>query len=730
FRMGGRLTCYSCAPLFDSGTATLVHAELFSLSGKRNKWIKLHDDLLEVKVFREGQESRSSSSIPPPSLIPDITFRIQAITTDGRVVFDSTLGADAICRLSDCFIQVVDFGGRTLGLNLISTTEADALMHAMSMEKPLPSSSTTPPATTLSARGHSTLARIRVVSEWKDESIRPVRDSSQTTVVLITPVFLVFHYDKGLVHINILESVFEIQRQNIRITSGSRIWDMAVADPHRFLSHILNQSSQVLAKTSSRLAATVALRAKLRLLRSSELHNRQSSPENRLRMAILEQRISCLEGRLHPLMMPRLPSVPLPPGCGVSTFFLYLVNMNKMNVWNHQYSHPSQPECQCDEGAEPSTSSQPSTSNGEMEETNGECVLSVDSLASSIEYKSDAPPNNGPLRKALEELITTERDYVMGLRKTMALYHNVEPVRSTLGCTQRLVKNQEKLLIALERCFAPLQKDSEMDQLTEISASVSKVFIDSCGHLKVHAEYAAAFLRLQRAVSASDELKERLKSLNPSGEHSTSYESRMIQPVQRVARYPLLLDAISRCCTTSRETANITEQAASKMRSLLHYVNEMQRIEEHLSPRLKSIRAKHAQFLLSKGLRMEMGEMIMLVKVLWVQTTTEVDCFLFVYSSLVLLLPSTSSPQTESVLLPLDEVSFQEATDSSLLLLHIPLFSSSSTPFVYHINLPSPARKHLIKHIRKARLTLQKGKRPLSGSSKSDGGYASDHSPS
>lgn len=100
-----------------------------------------------------------------------------------------------------------------------------------------------------------------------------------------------------------------------------------------------------------------------------------------------------------------------------------------------------------------------------MEETNGECVLSVDSLASSIEYKvrqkyelssfhllsrqneyktntrlrefqnlvirnrvldklrilsilqSDAPPNNGPLRKALEELITTERDYVMGLRK-------------------------------------------------------------------------------------------------------------------------------------------------------------------------------------------------------------------------------------------------------------------------------------------------------------------------
>lgn len=85
--------------------------------------------------------------------------------------------------------------------------------------QPLPSSSTTPPATTLSARGHSTLARIRVVSEWKDESvrsgesignlqypvqIRPVRDSSQTTVVLITPVFLVFHYDKGLVHINIV----------------------------------------------------------------------------------------------------------------------------------------------------------------------------------------------------------------------------------------------------------------------------------------------------------------------------------------------------------------------------------------------------------------------------------------------------------------------------------------------------------------------------------------------
>ncbi|GMT29056.1 hypothetical protein PFISCL1PPCAC_20353, partial [Pristionchus fissidentatus] len=264
----------------------------------------------------------------------------------------------------------------------------------------------------------------------------------------------------------------------------------------------------------------------------------------------------------------------------------------------------------------------------------------------------------------------------------------------------------------------------------EIASSVSKVFIEFCGHLKIHAEYAAAFLRLQRAVSGSNELKERLKAMNPSGEHSTSYESRMIQPLQRVARYPLLLDSLARGCSSNRETATGVEQAASKMRSLVHYVNEMLRIEEHLSPRLKSIKAKHAQFLLSKGLRMEMGEMIMLVKVLWVQTTTEVDCFLFVYSSLVLLLPSTSSSQAESVLLPLDEVSFQEASESSLLLLHIPLFSSVSSPFVYHINLPSPAKKHLIKHIKKARLTLQKGKRPLSGSSKSDGGYASDHPPS
>ncbi|GMR54226.1 hypothetical protein PMAYCL1PPCAC_24421, partial [Pristionchus mayeri] len=725
--MGGRLTCYSCAPLFDS-SAIQVHAELFSLSGKRNKWIKLHEDLLEVKVLREGPDNRNSSAIPPPSLIPDVTYRIQAITTDGRVVLDSTVGPQAICRLSDCFIQAVDFGGRTLGLNLISTTEADALMHAMSGEKPLPESSPAPPAATLSARGHSTLARIRIVSEWKDESIRPVRDSSQTTVVLITPVFLVFHYDKGLVHINILESVFEIQRQNIRITSGSRIWDLAVADPHRFLSHILNQSSQVLAKTSSRLAATVALRAKLRQLRSSELHSRQSSAENRLRMAILEQRISCLEGRLHPLMMPRLPSIPLPASCGVSTFFLYLVNMNKMSVWNQQCSQSSQP-CECDDGEEPSTSTQHSSSHT-MEESVGGFVLSVDSLVSSSDYKSDSPPNSGPLRKALEELITTERDYVVGLRKTISLYHNVEVVRNILGCTQRLVKNQERLLMALEKCFSPLQKDSEMETLTEITSAISRVFIESCGHLKVHAEYAAAFLRLQRAVAASDELKQRLKALNPSGEHSTSYESRMIQPVQRVSRYPLLLDSIARSCTTSRETATLAEQAASKMRSLLHYVNEMQRIEEHLSPRLKSIRAKHAQFLLSKGLRMEMGEMIMLVKVLWVQTTTEVDCFLFVYSSLALLLPSTANPQVESVLLPLDEVSFQEATDDSLLLLHIPLFSVASSPFVYHINLPSPARKHLIKHIKKARLTMQKGKRPLSGSSKSDGGYASDHSPS
>ncbi|GMT29057.1 hypothetical protein PFISCL1PPCAC_20354, partial [Pristionchus fissidentatus] len=446
-KMGGRLTCYSCTPLFDS-TSTLVHAELFSLSGKRNKWIKLHEDLLEVRVFRDSSSSSSHShrpsSIPPPSLIPDVSYRIQAVTTGGGVVLDSFVSPDAMCRLSECFVQLVDFGGRTIGLNLISRTEADAIMHAIRPERDTPSTSSSPPSVDLSSRGHSTLARIRVVSEWKNESIQPVRDSAQTTVVLITPVFLVFHYDKGLVHINILESVFEIQRQNIRITSGSRIWDLAVVDPHRFLSHILNQSSQVLAKTSSRLASTVALRTKLRQLRSSELHNRHSSAENRLRMAILEQRISCLEGKLHPLMMPRFPNLPLPVGCGVSTFFLYLVNMNKMNVWNHQYSQPS--PCECEDAEEASTSSQ---GVNRMEESSDVCVLSVDSLVVSTEELKVVPTSSGPLRKALEELISTEREYVSGLRKTVSLYHSIDAVRSVLGCTQRLVKNQVRFSPAL-----------------------------------------------------------------------------------------------------------------------------------------------------------------------------------------------------------------------------------------------------------------------------------------
>lgn len=45
---------------------------------------------LQVKVFREGQESRSSSSIPPPSLIPDVSFEkiYDIISLENMCIFD------------------------------------------------------------------------------------------------------------------------------------------------------------------------------------------------------------------------------------------------------------------------------------------------------------------------------------------------------------------------------------------------------------------------------------------------------------------------------------------------------------------------------------------------------------------------------------------------------------------------------------------------------------------
>ena len=198
--------------------------------------------------------------------------------------------------------------------------------------------------------------------------------------------------------------------------------------------------------------------------------------------------------------------------------------------------------------------------------------------------------------------------------------------------------------------------------------------MNRCSDLKVYAEYAAGYLRLQRELQQSKELLQFLESANSSGEQHCNYESRMIRPVQRLVQYPLLLKAIQGGCEPDSMEAKQVEVAQQKMQTLAEYVNEMQRVHEQFAPHLDTVRKAHQQLLhlkvcsfletveidIFQGLRLDIKELLIFAHIQWGQgDRVPLDYVVFVFQSLVLLLPARIrgeikvSAETSFLLVPL-----------------------------------------------------------------------------
>lgn len=60
------------------------HAEIFALSERRSKWLRLEANLVEVSVWKVEER-------PIGTLLPPEFFRVQAVTAYSEVVLDSRL---------------------------------------------------------------------------------------------------------------------------------------------------------------------------------------------------------------------------------------------------------------------------------------------------------------------------------------------------------------------------------------------------------------------------------------------------------------------------------------------------------------------------------------------------------------------------------------------------------------------------------------------------------------
>lgn len=75
-------------------------------------------------------------------------------------------------------------------------------------------------------------------------------------------------------------------------------------------------------------------------------------------------------------------------------------------------------------------------------------------------------------------------------------------------------------------------------------------------------------------------LQEFLLSKNPKQEHSSTLESYLIKPIQRILKYPLLLQQLKNLTDPYAEEHHHLIEALKGMEKVAEHINEMQRIHE------------------------------------------------------------------------------------------------------------------------------------------------------
>ncbi|KAJ1348081.1 hypothetical protein KIN20_003303 [Parelaphostrongylus tenuis] len=340
------------------------------------------------------------------------------------------------------------------------------------------------------------------------------------------------------------------------------------------------------------------------------------------------------------------------------------------------------------------------------------------------------------LLRSIEELVQTEKKYVEDLKEMIDRYLSIPSVREIMESALRLQKMQTSFLDALEEAVGDIgSRDlSSRPLVRDAIIRVCALFVNRCGDFRIYAEYAAAYLRLLQELTSRKDLLASLEAANSSKEQHSSYESRMIKPVQRVVQYPLLLRAIQSCCDQDSLQAKQVEIALQKMQTLAEYVNEMQRIHEEYAPHIAIIRKQNELLFKEKGLRIDIRDLLIFAHVQWLNTEKSLlEYVIFVFQTIVLLLPRNIRRDCKMKwmrALPINEVQVEDdrPDEPSFIIVHSKDSDKSSNDTTYHLTCCQvPLKQQLVRSIKRARSNFcRETRRPLSGSSQSDGGYGSD----
>ncbi|PSN39251.1 hypothetical protein C0J52_11022 [Blattella germanica] len=171
------------------------------------------------------------------------------------------------------------------------------------------------------------------------------------------------------------------------------------------------------------------------------------------------------------------------------------------------------------------------------------------------------------LRKVVLELVDTERTYVKHLNNLLENY--LEPLKKETFLSNAEINalfGNIQEIVAFQRQFL-----QNLDEALELEPDFHNAFLYYVNHFKLYSSFCASHSKAQKVLHPTR---------NPRQQHSSTLESYLIKPIQRILKYPLLLQQLRNLTDPSADEHQHLVEALKGMEKVAEHINEMQRIHE------------------------------------------------------------------------------------------------------------------------------------------------------
>ncbi|VTJ81129.1 Hypothetical predicted protein [Marmota monax] len=229
------------------------------------------------------------------------------------------------------------------------------------------------------------------------------------------------------------------------------------------------------------------------------------------------------------------------------------------------------------------------------------------------------------------------------------------------GNLTEMVEFQVEFLKTLEdgvRLVPDLEKLEKVDQFKKVLFSLGGSFLYYADRFKLYSAFCASHTKVPKVLvkaKTDTAFKAFLDIQNPRQQHSSTLESYLIKPIQRILKYPLLLKELFALTDADSEEHYHLDVAIKTMNKVASHINEMQKIHEEFGAVFDQLIAEQTGEK-KEVADLSMGDLLLHTTVIWLNPPAslgkwkkEPELAAFVFKTAVVLVYKDGSKQKKKL---------------------------------------------------------------------------------